>query len=305
MSTARLTQTLRYGRLALAVLAITRLLPAGLAQAAQLQNATLTLSPSSQQVALDAGATKSLSLSLRSDGTAYPVRVYSSAYRVTGEAYDPSFTPLPGTVDPSGWVHVPQQAVIVPAAIPLTVPFSLTVPPGTAPGGYYAVLFAESAADASDSGNLRRVVRVGEVLYITVNGPITRSGVARSFSVPRLELADSLPLSVDVANTGGVHFQATVMVSGADLFGRERFHASLADRYVLPQTVRRIGASWDGLPLLGVYRLSATATLPTGVVALPSQWVLVIRPWLVVVLGVLVLLLMGTGVERFLLRRRR
>ena len=159
----------------------------------------ILVTPSSTAFSIDPGAKKAGSLSVINEGDSpFIVDVSSSPYHVEGLHYDPKFTQLPGTTDASQWVTFTSQTSQTVDARKLTnIDYTVTVPAGTAPGGYYAVIFAETSPTESSAGVVAHN-RVGDILYITVNGDVKAAGAARSIVLPSVITAPSTKLGVIV-----------------------------------------------------------------------------------------------------------
>jgi len=259
---------------------------------------SITMTPSSTELHAPPGGTTSSSFSVINEGkTGYNMVLSVAPYRVVGDVYDPQFTLLPGKTDASKWVHFNAPSTqYLPAGQPQNISYTLDVPAGTAPGGYYAVIFAEN--EPPPSNGVISHNRVGDILYITVDGPVLKQGSLVATRLPRLFLGSSLPLSLIVRDTGGLHFLTTASLDAASVTGRTAFRASL-QRYVLPQTQRLVTATWDHVPLLGLYKINRSAVVTGQVQTLPAQWVVVIRPWLLIP-GILVVFgVAALGVTRF------
>ena len=123
----------------------------GLASAVSAQpTKILTITPATTKPHIKPGASVNGKFQIINQGTAdYPVQIYAAPYTVHGEEYTPDFTPIPGKPNASSWLHFDvAQATILPGHT-LDVPYTITVPAGTTPGGYYAVAFAETQSKGS------------------------------------------------------------------------------------------------------------------------------------------------------------
>lgn len=243
---------------------------------------SITMSPSSTELHAAPGASttgKFTVVNLGKDD--YPFIITSAPYRVVGDTYDPQFTPITGTTDASSWIHF-SDAINDTLAAGKTkdMTYTLTVPTGTAPGGYYAVIFAETNPVATDGGVIAHN-RVGDIIYITVDGPVIKKGTlaAPSPDVAFLQWGTSTDIGTLIADTGGVHFLTTSTINVTSLFGNKVFTAHL-ERYVLPQTQRLIKTTWNNLPIAGIYKVSRSATIADKTQTLPARYVVIIRPWL-------------------------
>ena len=263
---------------------------------------TVTLTPPSTELSIVPGGNADNSFDVINSGdTTYNLSVSAAPYYVEGVNYDPQFTLLPGRTDASQWVHITSSLNQTLASHKLvTISYTLRVPASTAPGGYYAVLFAETNPATTDNGVVIHN-RVGDILYITVQGPVRSGGSLQGDSLPRVTTAASLPLSLLVSNTGGAHFMTSADLTVKNIYGKSVFHANL-QRYVLPQTIRKISAVWDSGSPIGLYRIERSATVASAVHSLPEQWILVIQPWVLVLLGLLVVVFLANRIFKPMLK---
>ncbi|MDB5162796.1 MAG: exported protein of unknown function [Candidatus Saccharibacteria bacterium] len=252
------------------------------AQANTSQN--ITMSPSSTLISVKAGSTIQKSFQvLNSGGDAYNLVTKASPYYVTGLEYTPLFTQLPGSTETATWIKVSNPLVTVGPQKSADINYTVTVPSGTAAGGYYAVLFAETRPDAaSQSGGVQPRNRVGNILYITVEGDVKVDGNASVQPVGGFRYEGSIPLGFKVSNTGGVHFQATVKASVKNFSGKEVYNATI-ERYVLPQTQRQIPVDWAPTSPVGIYTISRSATVADKDQNFPDEQIIYVQPWIIVV----------------------
>lgn len=251
----------------------------------------ITISPSSIELSAPPGGSTQGSITVVNGGSSsFNFNVYANPYYVTGVNYNPTFTLLPGKTDASQWVHIsgpPTQSVGAGASN--VINYSLNVPANTAPGGYYAVLFAETQSNASNGVASRS--RVGDIFYITVQGPVTQSGTLQAVKTPKLVIATSLPLSTEVSDSGGLHFVATPNIKLVNaITGHVAYSASLP-RYVLPQTIRKITTTDKSVPLIGLYKVEVSANILGKTQSLPNQWVFIIHPLAIVFIPILIVLI--------------
>lgn len=245
---------------------------------------SITMSPSSTELHAAPGASTTGSFTVVNLGKDdYPFVISSAPYRVVGDTYDPQFTPIVGTTDASSWIHF-SDAVddTLVAGKTKDIAYTLTIPQGTAPGGYYAVIFAETNPSSPDGGVIAHN-RVGDIIYITVDGPVVKKGTlsAPSPDISFIQWGTKADIGTLIADTGGVHFLTTSMINVTGLFGNKVFTANL-ERYVLPQTQRLIKTTWNNLPVAGIYKISRSATIASKTQTLPVKYVVIIRPWLLV-----------------------
>lgn len=253
----------------------------------------MNVTPSSTAIKVDPGASSKPQIIdiINVSQAPFKVAVSASPYHVEGLGYDPKFTQLPGTVDASKWVRFTSAATAtVPAQKLFSVDYVVDVPAGTAPGGYYAVIFAETNVTSGSSSGIVTRGRVGDILYITVNGDVKAAGTAKSTNTPTIILDIPVSLGVVVGNQGGVHFQTVADTIVKDIFGKTTFSYT-AKAYILPQTQRELNTTWSPQASLGIYHIERTVTLPGGSKQLDTQTVLVIKPWVIIVLIVMIIVI--------------
>lgn len=262
------------------------------ASASSIAPQDIEIAPSSVELSAPPGGTAQGSITVINGGSSsFNVSLYADPYYVTGINYNPTFMLLPGKTDASKWVQIsgPTSASIAPNDQSDTVNYSLHVPVGTAPGGYYAVLFAET--QPSNSGGVSSHSRVGDILYITVQGPVTQSGHLLAVKMPKIVFGSSLPLTTEVSDTGGLHFITTANFDLINAITKHPVFSASLPRYVLPQTIRKISTNVVHTPLIGLYKIEVNASILGKTQSLPNQWVLIIHPVALVFIPILVILI--------------
>ena len=262
----------------------------------------ITLTPASTDISVDPGASTTKTVSVINGGSEpFNVTLTSAPYHVIGSHYDPQFTQLPGTVDASEWVTLSETKATVEASKTTAIPYTISVPKNTAPGGYYAIIFAETSSESEGTGVVSHN-RVGNILYITVNGEIKSGGNLAGNTLPSFSFGGPISIGATISNSGGTHFVTNTSYTIKDLGGNEVFKYT-AERYVLPQTQRDITYEWTPKALIGVFTVHRTATIAGESKSLPDQKIFMINPALLVAITFFLGLLIGLPLQR--LRRRR
>jgi hypothetical protein len=263
----------------------------------------VTVSPASAQLSVDPGGSVSKDITILNSGDdTYTVALSTAPYYVTGLQYDPHFTQLPGTRNASEWITLDTETAELTSNQTIHVKYTVTVPADTPPGGYYAVIFTETAQDAV-SGGIVPKKRVGSLVYITVNGEVQKTGSATGKAVPLFSLSKINPLSIRVANSGGVHFSSKVTFSVTDITGKE-VYATDIERIILPSTEREITADWTTASAAGIYTVHRKATVADELVTLDDQTVVVVTPWFLLFLGIFLLSIIVLITTRLRQRKR-
>jgi len=287
---------------------LTTLSSVGATAFADVPNQSISLSPATEQVTVAPGSAVTKSLDVINSGSDnFSASLSVLPYRVTGTNYDPHFTQLPGTVDASQWVALDTKTVTVASLKLQTVHYTVTVPKNTAPGGYYAVIFAETANEATGGSGVVSHNRIGDILYITVSGSVKQAGSLSGASIPFFHVATSIDMDVDISNQGGVHFPSTATLSVTNFSNTKTLFKGSYDRIILPQTVRQVTATWQPTSPIGIYQVHRQATILGKTDTLPVAYILVISPWFLIGFISLVLILLAflAQVWRHRLRKRR
>jgi hypothetical protein len=170
------------------------------------------------------------------------------------------------------------------------------VPANTAPGGYYAVIFATTSTDDAKSGVISHN-RVGDILYITVNGTIKTGGALIGDSLPTFYFAGPIPIGAKVSNTGGTHFITNAVYTVTNMNGKVVYNAT-TERYVLPQTEREITANWTPDGFFNVFTVHRSATISGKQESLPDRMIYFVNPWLIVIVAFIIGFLIGIPFKR-------
>lgn len=270
----------------------------GLAHAAP---QSITMTPTSVSPVIKPGSVYKGSLQvLNQGGTAYTFQVYSAPYHVKGEDYTPDFTALPTAPNVKSWFKFSTTGGHVNPGQSITVNYAISMPANTPPGGYYAVVFAQTKYPKTASITLNE--RVGEIFYIQAAGPVTKQGELVSWQSAIFQ-KPPLTAVMRLENSGGIHYPAAIQVDVRDVFGRSKYSLSTT-KEVLPQTIRRVTVSWSKAPSLGIFKVTGTVSFLNQHKTLPTKWVFVMSQTVrLVLLGLLVLIILLSA-ARHAYRRR-
>lgn len=209
------------------------------------------------------------------------------------------------------WSAVSVSVITVPAGGEVSVPFTITVPPGTTAGDYSGGLMVQSKAvegETTNSGGspvrIDVVQRQGVRIYLTVPG-IPRLGLSAG-QLNWVTSGDDIVVSVAVTNTGNSTLRPTAKATFGRWMGGSTSVAFAKPESVPPgttvtMTARIAAASWIQLG-----SVSAEVKSAAGIVKRETTIVLV--PVLISVgagVTVIVLALCVWRVVRFVRRARR
>ena len=260
----------------------------------------ITLSPASEELSMEAGTEKSGKITVINNGeTDYRFNVYAAPFSVKGEDYNPDFTTVNERTRAYEWIEFTQTSLQLDAGERTTVDYTLDVPENAAPGGHYAVLFAETQPPEGEA-SVARKKRIGTLLYLSVDGDIQTSGSLGSLTTKFWQTGAPITSDVRVKNDGNVHFTANLDAHYKNLFGRQQFQLKKETR-IMPGTTRRIPVAWENAPYFGIFKTGGTVTFLDTTEDLPEQYVILLPyPLLAGLVGAIVLL-----VSYIVLKRRR
>lgn len=251
----------------------------------------LSIAPLRQFPKLNAGTSQNAKFTV-SNLTArdLTVRVSVKQFSVADYSYNYDFG------DPTNdWLKLDQTQIVLPPGHSQDVPYTITIPAGTAPGGHYYTLFASTTLS---TGGLPSTVQAAVLVYLTVNGKLTKTTELRGSSIQHLSFGKQINYSLDPVDTGNIY--SFIYVSGQvhGLFIKN--DQEPVTHLLLPGAVRAVSGSIPAPKLPGIYHATYGYKTDAGSTVSRSGWVVFIPPWFIAFL--LALLLIS---NRFLVRRKK
>ncbi len=247
----------------------------------------LALSPLREEIAITPGTTQKKTLSL-TNSSDQPMNIQLSAevFSVVNHEYRYSFDEDDAV---ARWVRFGETELQLQPQERRSIAYEVAVPIGTEPGGAYISIFATNDTDQEPSAITLRQ-RIGLLLYITVEGEVTRSGSLLSLTAPWI-VGSEAQWSATLQNTGSAHFRSRHEVVVHDVFGGEVARAT-GEALVLPGTVRRVTEPLPVLAWPGIYRLDYSIGLGDQPAYTDSRLIVVAPLWIwllsaIVVLGII------------------
>jgi hypothetical protein len=160
------------------------------------------------------------------------------------------------------WIHLKSLVVTVPPHQQKRMPFTVSVPHGTAPGDYYGSIVA-AVEDKGPKVGVHITTRAALIVHFSVPGKV-KLGV--TFGKLRAQTtAGGESFTLKVTNTGNVTFVLTGAISLRDGGGHPGHTLTLgpAGLYVVPGGAATLTAVWSKTPLIG--RTQARAVIKVTV----------------------------------------
>jgi len=184
-----------------------------------------------------------------------PVFLNASIERFTsaGEGGQPQYIPIDQQDLFLDWFKLSATDLVLQPSQVSLVPFTVSVPANTAPGGYYAVIFWQNISESNSIvPNSEKTVqisgRVGTLVLITVAGQVIEQGSVLDFAVyPDKKYFFSLPInfSVRFENSGNIHLKPSGEIKLTNWLGYSTYlPINPTQRNVLPQSIRRFEAGF-------------------------------------------------------------
>lgn len=209
------------------------------------KNKGLVLSPVREYMEVSAGRSRTGTFTVvNSSDQPLDISFSVESFSVADFSYDYRFRPVK-----NDWVRLAPQTVTLQPAKSQAVKYSVTVPDGASPGGHYYTLFASTT---QRSGSFTNQVRAAMPLYLTVAGQLSRTAEITKGTFPSFSWSKSIPYSMDIKNTGNVHYFAHTEASLSGPFIR-RF-AETPNKLVYPDTMRAVSGTIQAPFLPGIYR---------------------------------------------------
>lgn len=261
----------RWKHFLLSLCATVLLIPYNVHANESLTNKGLFLSPPRHYITANAGEANENHITV-ANYTEAPliVSLRVDEFSVADLSYEYEFRPVE-----QSWVTFEQTDFTLQPNENKKVAFSVHPPATAAPGGKYYVIIASAQTRA---GDIISTVQVASPLYITVKGDINESNrLLDNHTITRFTTGDTIPFSLDIENTGNVHYPITVKASLEGLFTDKSSYR--ADHVLLPDTTRRLTGSIP-VPLLpGVYKANyGYSSQATGNIVV-SEYIVYLPLW--------------------------
>jgi hypothetical protein len=281
---------------------------------AQAQAFDLTVMPAKVEITAQPGQNLSFTISLLNQSSnALQLQVYPMDYYVNPDNTFVFEEPGHYSYSCANWVQIRQADVSVPPNSQIDQRFDLNVPKEAEPGGHYAVIFFQDAAEPKPGQGVAPQSRVGSLVLLTVPGQITREVNITGFNLDSDYFslwgksgesdggwpARTIRYHVEMENTGNVHATVYAQLHYWSRFGFGAGTVDLGSSTILPGTVRYFDGALPNPPGLGLYKaeviisygpdqvtLDTEKRLQTSFKVIPVLWIMAI------ILGLLLLWLM-------------
>lgn len=208
----------------------------------------LTMSPVKAELAADPGQridTNFILTNEQNDTNTYYISAQN--FNAKDESGTPLFSPKKdGFVT---WIEVRSSVVLGPKE-QKEIPYSVTIPHGTEPGGYFAGIFASSIPpEEKNNGDVAVESQVGTLLLLRVSGPVTEeTSILEFFTKEKKSVFASLPVDFyfRFQNSGQSWAKPLGDIVIKNMAGKTSkvIPANPEGSNVLPKSIRRLEGAW-------------------------------------------------------------
>jgi len=244
----------------------------------ELKNKGLYISPVRSYVSLPAGQTVTRSFRV-ANLTEKPMTVSISVekFSVADYAYDFQFSRLD-----NDWIQPVEKQFTLKPLEGREVPYRVAIPQKAPAGGQYYTLYA--SADLLEAG-LEGTVRATTLLYLTVDGTLTRTSQIVGSELFPIVIGPQIPYKIDVKNTGNIHYFAYFLASVDGLFYHQE--PTGTSSLLMPGTTRHAEHTVKAPPLPGIYKVTYGYNPDQGDPVRVAQYILFVPPWSIVVFAII------------------
>lgn len=208
----------------------------------------LTISPVKVEVTGDPGQTLRGELELLNEQD-QPKVFFSSFenFEPSGDTGSPKF--IGSAEGLATWLQT-GASVPVAAGETVKIPYTITIPPGTEPGGYFAAIFwGEQDPAAVESGEVTIGGKLGVLILLRVAGDIEEAAGISEFALGnnrKIQTILPITFSYRFANSGGDRVVPLGDILIKNTFGglAETLSANLTEGNVLPNSARKFQSVW-------------------------------------------------------------
>ena len=217
----------------------------------------LALSPIRTELDMKPGVSFKRSLQLTNYSN-QPMAVHLSAdeFSVINQQYDYTFSDHTET---SRWASFVASDVSLGPGKSKVVAYTINVPSTAEPGGRYISLLATTDVPTAP-GEIRTQQRVASLVYLTVQGDVTRVGSLKSLNSPFI-FDGYQNWKMAIANTGTTHFRSKYTVSIKNIFDGHEVATKSGSALILPHTTRDVTTRLPVPKFIGLYKIDYTIGL--------------------------------------------
>lgn len=215
----------------------------------------LTVSPVRAELDIKPGSSYDGDLRVSNNtDNALSVSLSAEAFNVINSQYNYSFDPTSSIVR---WVTFTPARLTLEAGNFQTVHYTIAVPLGAEPHGEYISLFASVENQTPVASSISTDERVASLLYVTIDGNVSRNGQLISLQNPWLTTTN-FNWTASVRNKGTTHFRSLYTTTTRTIFGGQVGASGSGSALILPGTIRTVEGNSAIPQFPGIYKVVYT-----------------------------------------------
>lgn len=263
--------------------------------------AGFAISPPLFEVSANPGDTIEHSIRLDSlTDTDLPLKIDRKDFVALGEEGQAELVDQPSKYSLSTWIKPSAESVKLPAKKSETVKFKIEVPSNAEPGGHFgSIVFRTEPQAAASGGGTVISQQIGALVLLKVAGEVKEKASILDFK-PTQSLFEGGPVSFEsrFKNEGNVQVKPTGTITITNLFGQKIDSVPINSRTVLPESTRKMQASWPGTGWPGWYTATLSLNYGSNNHILTSSTRFVVFPYKVIIPVVIALVVLGILIYR-------
>jgi hypothetical protein len=260
----------------------------------------LTVSPLRTELSVDPGTSQDSTLTLtNSNDHPITVTLTTEEFSVIDQQYDYAFN---AATQLTKWVTFTPDTLDLAPGQTKTATFRVGVPLGAEPGGRYLSMFATTDAGTPVDGVVSQQ-RIASLIYLTVNGDVSRSGHLISFAAPWF-VTGTTDWTANLQNTGTTHYHSRYNVVVQPLIGNQVVASSTSSSLVLPGTIRNVTGSIPLPNFPGIYKVTYTIGLGDTPAVVETRYIVYFPP-VAIITSIFGVVLLASIVSEYRSRKKK
>lgn len=164
----------------------------------------------------------------------------------------------------ASWVTTSTKVLDIPVHGSKTVDFTIAVPTHAEPGGHFGSIVFQTKPDKKpNSTGVAVGQEIGSLLLLKVAGHVSEKASIASFGATKgVWQKGPIYFNTRVKNDGNVQIKPTGTITISNMFGGKVGTVPIDSQTILPDSIRKLRANWNGSTWPGWY--TATASISYG-----------------------------------------
>ncbi len=261
-------------------------------------NQSLEVSPASQEIPTDPGATIKIKATITNKSSAtVPINVRIEDFTASGEEGQVALVEK-SPYSLTTWTTVNPSSFELKAGERKDVFASVSVPQNAA-GGRYASFIFSIVPKGQETGSAANVGQeIGSLFLVRISGPVTEQLALDEFSAPNFSEYGPITFKLKFRNSGNIHVKTAGIVNVTDMFNGKTADIVVKPTNVFPQADRVVQATLPNKFLFGRYTATAIMYFGTKNEALNATTIFYVVPIKLLAIVIIILFLLYTARRR-------